>query len=264
MAISYHTFYPGAVNAPDDAAAGKALLCWVEEAEPPEASYAQMMRFRLQGEAFPECRDAYFAALDETRCVSRVWHGWGKHADAIGNFGNFRTAQDHQHQGIGRVLLDRCFSELQTAKELPLALFCSAGAFIAPAYRKYGFHALLPGTDHGPLYCPLGDSPRSFAEFCRQYYHPAEKLQLLPGTIGFRHEIDLLLKFALAYEGRNFGLSAFPSYEAAYLAIRHDRAAGVLERVALPDGHTVGWAFTAPGGEREMQLHPAYCDTPIH
>ena len=46
--------------------------------------------------------------------------------------------------------------------------------------------------------------------------------------------------------------------EEAFLALAENPAPGKLERVVTEDDRTVGWAFTPAGGEREIQLHPAF------
>ncbi|MBO7146133.1 MAG: GNAT family N-acetyltransferase [Lentisphaeria bacterium] len=232
--------------------------------ESPEKTYSQMMRYRLAGNAAGDCRDVYFIATENGECVSRLWHGWGRHADSIGNFGNFRTAESYKKRGIGRRLLSMWFEDLLQTPEKPLGLFCtSSELYLIDVYGKFGFRPALPeGPDGTPLYCPLGDSPATFREFCEQYYAPVGgTLRFIPGSVGYRHEIDCLLKFSLLLErGETLGLPSQVNCEAALLHPGN----GKLEYLALENDHIVGWSFTPENGEREVQLHPAfremYCD----
>ncbi len=251
--INYQSYFPGTPLTPAANA-----LDQVISAEFPEQSYSQMIRFRLSGKAGAECRDAYFIATENERCVSRLWYGWGKHADAVGNFGNFRTDERYQHRGIGKKLLQMWQEDLQNAAAPPLALFCSAGKNLVPVYAKFGFRLALENTDHGPLYLPLGDSPATFREFCRFYYSQTSKLHFLPGTVGYRHEIDLLLRFALLQEYGELPELPYPSFEAAILALDRTPQCGKLELIATAENRTVGWAFTPAGGKRRALIHPAY------
>ena len=152
-------------------------------------------------------------------------------------------------------------ASLRNEKAPPSCLFCIAGkSHLVAMYAPLGFRPALTGTVCGPLYCPLNGAPDKFSDFCHEYYRPAERLCFVPGTVGFRHEVDCLLGFALCEAGefRTFGLKSFPTYEEAFLALEADPSLGRLERVATEDGRTVGWAFTPAGGERELQLHPGF------
>jgi GNAT superfamily N-acetyltransferase len=257
--INYRTFVPGGINPPEALEAAGALSGMLREES--QRSYARMMLYRLAGKAAGECEDRYFIAVEDGQCVSRIWYGWGRHRDAVGNFGNFRTAEDHQRRGIGRSLLEMLIASVRNSADLPRCLFCTCSQpHLVRMYGALGFRPALEGTDRGLLYCPLGGSPDSFNGFIREYYRPARSLHFAPGTVGFRHEVDCLLAFSLhaAGETNSFGLKSFPTYEAAFLALAEDPAAGKLERVATEDDRTVGWAFTAAGGEREIQLYPAF------
>ena len=68
-------------------------------------SYADMMRYRISGKAACECKDVYYVAHDGEKAFGRLWHGWGRHTDAIGNWGNFYTEESARGQGIGGGLL---------------------------------------------------------------------------------------------------------------------------------------------------------------
>lgn len=258
--IKYHTFLPGAANSAESANAALALDRIIQ-AESDE-SYARITRYRLAEKAAKECEDRYFIAMEDGHCVSRIFVGWGRHAASVGNFGNFRTADDHQRMGIGRTVLEMLIASIKKSTVLPTALFCTCGKphLVRLYHDTLGFRPAISGTDGGMLYCPLGDSPETFDDFCQEYYRPAKSLSFKSGTIGFRNEIDCLLKFALhaARDPETFGLKSFPTYEAAILALAENPALGKLERVATEDGRTVGWAYTPADGEREIQLHPAF------
>ncbi len=261
--MEYYTFAPEGGNS---AAAAVAAASLAQQLEEQTASHARMIRHRLSGRAAGECVDRYFLVVREGRCVSRIWYGWGRHAGAVGNFGNFKTAEELRGQGIGRHIYNMLKASLQAEAALPLALFCtSSKVHLVRLYGEIGFRPAVTGTEGGPLYAPLGGSPERFSDFCREYYRPSPSLRFAPGSIGFRHEVDCLLRFALLERGEDgvFGLSSFPSYEAAFLAVAADPSVGTLERVVTDRGRTVGWAFTPRGGEREVQLHPDFRDREI-
>ena len=253
--ISYHIFSPEK-TAENMAAAALSELIATEE---PDVAWSRMIRHRLAGHAAAGCTDRYYIALDGSKCVSRLWCGWGKHADAIGNWGHFRTAEIMQGRGIGRRLLDCWFEHQQSTADNPAAFLCSCGKpFLVELYGRYGFRLALKNTEVGPLYCPWGNSPGTFQEFCEEYYTDCDELTFLPGKTEYRHEVDCLLYFALREQGEQFGLPGMASYEEALMLLESSPDAGLLERIAISNGHTVGWAFTPQGGKRQVQLHPKY------
>lgn len=262
--IQYHIFRPGKINSSAAETAAMSLRQLVKCES--DNSYARMMAFRLAGEAAAECEDIYFIATESGRCVSRLWFGWGKHAGAVGNFGNFRTADELQGRGIGGRLFTMLAEALCLESKPPLALFCTSDKpHLVRLYGKIGFRPALANAASGPLYCPLAYSPESFAEFRRRYYRPALRLSLRPGTVGRRHEIDCLLNFALRDEGKDTGArpGAFSSFEAAFLAVTENPSLGKLEVLITEDERTVGWSFTPRDGTREMLLHPGFRELPI-
>lgn len=218
----------------------------------PDRSYADMIRLRISGGAAEECDDTYFVALEGEKCLSRLWHGWGRHENAIGNFGNFLTLEEARGTGVGRNLLHMWMEDLEGKEKKPLALFCSALPNIAPIYFPYGFRVAVDKGTGYYLYKPVGDSPETFQEFCERYYQPADVLICRKATVGWRHEIDCLLKFALADRGLPFGFGEI-NLEAALLY--HP---GKAELLFTPDERCVGWMF-----EGEKQLFPAYSGAKI-
>lgn len=217
-------------------------------------SYADMIRFRLDGGAADECFDAYYVARDGKRGLSRHWNGWGKHDDAIGNWGNFFTEEACRDQGIGGRLLELWFEDFKSREENPICFLCSAGTKeLTMLYRRFGFRPAMTDADRGPLYMPIGDSPADFREFCNDYYKPSRALTSKPATVGYRHEIDCLLRFALTDIGMPFGIGAMPQIENALLYCP-ERA-----RILFAEnGHAVGWSF-----DGEIQVHPIYKDSRI-
>ena len=241
--LTYHVYRPeeGMTEG------GKALACMLSD-ESPGKSYADVMRLRVAGALTDACTDTYFVALDGDTCVSRLWNGWGKHEGAIGNFGNFLTLEEYRGQGIGTQLLKTWYQDLQRRDDKPLALFCTSAPQAALMYEKYGMRPIVKGADYGPSYMPLGDSPADFDAFCDAYYQPASALSVKPATFEWRHEIDLLLKFALLQRGLPFGFDGMPSLEQALLT-----APDQTELLFTERGRCAGWRY---GGT--VQVYPTY------
>ncbi len=217
-------------------------------------SYADMMRYRIRGEAATVCHDVYYVAHEDGAARSRLWMGWGRHADAIGNWGNFYTDQAFRGQGIGRRLLDFWFADLKNTPNPPLCFLCTTGSrWVTELYREYGFRPAIAGSEFGPLYLPIGDSPATFREFCAAYYRPSATLRLRRADIAYRHEIDCLLRFVYADRGLPFGIGEVGSAEAALLY--HPSRSDML---FSEDGHCVGWSF-----DGQLQLHPMYRDATV-
>ena len=214
-----------------------------------DKSYADMMRYRISGRAANECRDVYYVAHNGEKAVGRLWNGWGRHRDAIGNWGNFYTDESCRGQGIGGGLLKLWQQDFQNEAEPPLCFLCTAATKeLTDLYGRLGFRPAIEGRDCGPLYKPNGDSPESFKEFCAAYYKPSSVLYLKEASVGFRHEIDCLLKFAFVDMGIKFGFQSVKSVEEALLY--NKERAGML---FSEDGHCVGWSF-----DGQIQMHPLY------
>lgn len=224
------------------------LLAEMLEGVNPGVSYADMMRLRVSGGAVTMCEDTYYVAIEEDRCVSRLWNGWGKHERAIGNFGNFLTLEEARGKGLGHRMLEVWYDDLCRRKQKPLGLFCSAKERAAKLYFPYGFRPALKGRDYGPLYMPLGDSPESFQELCDWYYEPAQRLIRRKATLEWRHEIDCLLKFAMLDRGLTFGIGETTGLEPALL-YKPERA----ELLFTPSDRCVGWMM-----DEIAQVHPQY------
>ena len=154
------------------------------------------IHLRLSGALNDVCNDIYFVTHEDGVGYSRIWMCYGKHEGAVGNWGAVYTPEQYRGKGYCGMTLDFCFEELGKMKNPPPALFCTAGE-ITKVYKRYGFVPALKGATQGPLYMPLGDSPKTFAEFCEQYYTPADELVIVNADFGRRNEVDCLLRFAL-------------------------------------------------------------------
>lgn len=218
--------------------------------------YAEMMRYRIDGHAAPECQDVYYLCTDENDdLVSRLWMGWGKHDGAVGNWGNFFTSPECRGQGIGRKMLDFWNSDVHSRGDAPIALFCTAGdEGLTKLYEPYGFRPALKGTKCGPLYCPLGDSPETFEEFCADYYKPAKSLIFKKATLEWRHEIDCLLKFAMLDMGLDYLSCGMVSLESSLL----ENGAKRIDIIFTDTGIPVGLARVRDGGKCDISIHPSY------
>ena len=217
-------------------------------------SYADMIRYRLKGSAAKECEDTYFVAHENGKGLCRLWMGWGKHPFAVGNWGNFFTAEEARGRGIGKEVLNFWYKDLKERGDLPLALFCSAATEeLTSLYARYGWRCADEGAKKGRLYLPLGNSPEKFEDFCKEYYLPADCLFQKEATVGYRHEIDLLLKFALKNKGLPFGFEEVNGIEE--ILLYSPRRAHLL---FTKKGKCAGWSL-----DGKNQIYPEYEKTPI-
>jgi len=218
-------------------------------------SYAQMMLNRVNGIYKDQCVDTYYIAQDNGEMFSRLWNGWGKHKDAVGNFGNFLTLEKARGMGLGRELLSMWNKDISEREDIPLALFCSAGSKeLVSLYSKFGFRLAVRNTETGPLYKPLKDSPDTFVEFCEKYYTPTKKLFAKKATVEYRHEIDCLLKFALFDNGLKFGFDEASSLE-EILVFDKNVKANIL---FTEDNKVAGWQIILSDGTVKTQVYPQY------
>ena len=240
--------------APTEAA--NALNKWLEETET-DRSYLPMMQYRVAGKAAQQCNDTYYIAMDGDNVVSRLWHGWGKHSNAVGNFGNFVTKDAVQGRGIGRKVLTAWYEDLLKTENQPIGLFCSAkNGYLIDLYGEYGFTQAVIRPTFSMLYKPLGDSPATFDELCEDYYCDTKTLTVRPATVQWRHEIDCLLKFALAAKGEAFGLPGCKTLEEA-IVWPH---IGEAQLLFSGNDRPVGWSFSGKDGITHWQIHPKYRD----
>jgi hypothetical protein len=223
-------------------------------------SYAKMINYRVNGYAAEECNDIYYVAVENGKFLSRLWNGWGKHKNAIGNFGNFYTDITARGKGIGGTLLSKWYEDISACDNAPLALFCSAGSKeLVSLYKKHGFSLAVRNTETGPLYKPLNDSPDNFEAFCKKYYKPSDVLFSKKATVEYRHEIDLLLKFALLDLGLTFGFAGVSSLEEV-LMLKENCDANIL---FTNENVVAGWQFVDESGKVYTQVYPIYTDAKI-
>ncbi len=215
-----------------------------------DKSYADMIRLRVSGKLSDVATDVYYVAHEDGKALSRHWMGWGKHKDSIGNWGNFYTAEECRGKGIGGKLLNMWFEDFKSRSDLPLCFFCTANKELTEVYGRFGFRPALDGKDCGPLYLPVGNSPETFREFADGYYKPSDAVYHRPVDIGYRHEIDCLLRFYYYNNDLQFGFVEDDMHylEAGYLY--HQDNTGML---FSQDGHCVGWSYNG-----KIQIHPLY------
>ena len=207
------------------------------------------MHLRLSGELLDVCNDIYFLTHDDGKGLSRLWMCYGKHENAVSNWGAVYTAEEARGKGLCARTLDYCFEQIDAMEDPPLALFCTAGD-VARLYKRYGFVPALKGTDKGPLYRPSANAPKTFGEFCESYYTPTDELFVIDADFGWRNEIDCLLRFALWDIGEEFGIKDVTDLY-VLLMQTPERAKIILTK----ENRCVGWAV-----DDIMQLHPKYRD----
>ena len=204
---------------------------------------------RIEGEYAEICDETFYVAHDDGRLLSRHWMGWGRHNDAIGNWGYFFTDPDFRGQGIGGSVLRLWHEDFLDRTDLPLCFLCTTGSErITEYYGRFGFRPAIEGRTFGPLYMPVGDSPSTFAEFCDSYYRPSDRLRIVPATMQFRHEADCLLRFFFTMHGMDYSIGDITSVDIALM-----RAPERTRMIFSDDGHCVGW-----GVDGELRIHPLY------
>ncbi len=197
----------------------------------------------------------YFAIVDN-HIISKLWESFGSHENSVGNWGGFETDEKYRRQGIGRQVLDFWYNDINNRNDKPLAYFCTAGKqYLADLYRNYGFYPALKGTTYGYLYCPIGDSPKTFQDFCEQYYTDTDKLTFRKVDYDYRVEIDCLFKFAMADLGLSF---SFDNVSSVSDWLEGERK-GILEFIFTSSKKVAGWAYTPENStERQIIIFPKY------
>ena len=208
------------------------------------------MHYRLNGNAANDCEDYYFVAHENGVALSRLWMCFPRHANAIGNWGAFFTLDECRGQGIGTKVLNLCFETLPTLPNLPRGLFCTAGKpWVANMYKKYGFRPAIHGTEYGPLYFPIGNSPATFQAFCKEYYTPAQALRAQKATFAWRNEVDCLLKFAMLDQGLDYAINGELDLNMILLNTPERDAKVIL----TDENKCVGWMLNGVA-----KVHPQY------
>jgi len=234
--------------------ASQALAAWLDATDT-DRSYLPMMQYRVSGKAADQCEDIYYIAVQDGKAISRLWNGWGKHPNAVGNFGNFMTVEELRGQGIGRKMLDTWYEDLNSRDDRPLGLFCSTlNGYRVEMYRRYGFTQAVIMTNSSFLYKPLDGSPMDFHSLCEDYYCKAKTLTVRPAELQWRHEIDCLLKYTLTDLGQKFGLPGCATIEEAFVW----PGRGSAQILFTEKNRPVGWSFTGADGVTHWQIHPKY------
>ena len=145
--------------------------------------------------------------------------------------------------------------ELEKLEKGPAGLFCTAGKqWLTDMYAKFGFVTAIHDTTCGPLYHPLKDSPKTFKEFCENYYTPAKSLRTVKATWEWRNEIDCLLNLAMKDNGLDYAINGTRDLY-AFLLNGTDKDI----RVILTDeDKCVGWMI-----DGEYTVYPLYKDMKI-
>ena len=226
--------------------AQRALIAMLEN-ENLGVSYADMMRYRASNQAASECVDTYYVAHEDGKAYSRLWNGWGRHQNAIGNYGNFVTLEEVRSQGLGHRMLEVWHEDITSRSDLPLCFLCMGEKRAAKLYFPYGFRTIEKDASWGPLFMPLGDSPTDFREFCESYYKPSDILIRRKATVEWRHEIDCLLKYSLWSMGMDHTING-KILEQALLC-----SPDAADLLFTESGRCVGWML-----DGLTSVHPTY------
>lgn len=209
----------------------------------------RFLHMRLQGELTDVTNELFFLTHDEEKGLSRIWMSYGKHKNAISNWGAVATPEEFRGKGYCAKTLEYCFDYVDNMPNAPLALFCTAGTLeLTNLYKKYGFVTAISGRDRGPLYRPVGNSPKTFQEFCKQYYDETDELYITDATFQWRNEIDCLLRFALIDMGESLNIKGVSDIWP--IILNEPERAKVIH---TKEKKCVGWML-----DGEIQLHPLY------
>ena len=208
--------------------------------------------------AVPECEDRFFLASVDGQYAGRLWYGWGRHLDAIGNFGHFEVLEKYQGKGVGRTLLKRFEQDLHHGACRASAIFCSTDSrWMVNICRTMGFRMVDDGQEHGDLFCPVSPNvPKNFKDFCCEYYQPSDKVYMRKATMEYRHELDCLLKICFRKMKLSYEAAGFDSFEAACHHAGQTRKP--LYCFFTENGHCVGWMF-----QNCKILYPLYSESEI-
>ena len=213
------------------------------------------MHYRLEGKAINNCNDIFFVIHNGVEAMSRMWMCYGKHDNAVANWGAVFTDEKYRNQGLCRKLLDYCFKYIDNINaSSPTCLLCTAGTLeLTNLYKKYGFLTAINGWARGPLYRPIGNSPATFEEFCNQYYTETQSLHIVDADFNWRNEIDCLLKFAFFNLNIKFGFNDVECL--SELLLKNPQRAKII---LSNEEKCVGWIV-----DNVIQLHPNYINVPF-
>lgn len=209
----------------------------------------RFLRMRLCGELIDVSNEIFFLTHNQKQGLCRIWMSYGKHKNAISNWGAVFTPEEHRGKGYCAKTLNYCFNDIDKMKDAPLALFCTAGTIeLTNLYKKYNWIPAICGNDRGPLYRPVGNSPKTFQEFCKQYYTETDELLVTDATFEWRNEIDCLLRFVLMDSGERFGINGTTDIWPIILN-EPQRAKIILTK----ENKCVGWML-----DGKVQTYPLY------
>ena len=208
----------------------------------------RFLLMRLFGEINDVSNDIFFLTHNGGNGLCRIWMSYPKHENAVSNWGAVFTPEEHRGNGYCAQTLRYCMDYIDHMPNAPLALFCTASIALTKVYKRYGFVTAIRGRDGGPLYRPLGNSPKTFQEFCEQYYTETDELHTVNATFAWRNEIDCLLRFALIDLGEAFGINGVNDIWPIILD-KPERVKIILTR----EKRCVGWML-----DGETQIHPKY------
>ncbi len=213
------------------------------------------MHFRLDGGCLKDCEDIFFVAHENGKALCRIWMGYPRHENAIANWGAVYTLEECRGKGICNKTLAFCMEEIEKLKNAPLGLFCTSGQqWVTDMYLKFGFTTAITGETKGPLYRPQGDSPKTFKEFCDNYFTPAKALHTVKATWEWRNEIDCLLNFAMKENGLDYAVNGTRDlYSLLFNGSDRD-----IRAILTDTNKCVGWMI-----DGEYSVHPLYKDMKI-
>lgn len=227
--------------------------------EPTDAYYAlddmipqsnRYLRGKLEGKHAPHLKEFFFVLHENGKAFSRIWMGMPLHENAVANWGDVYTREECQGLGYCSKTLAFCMDHIKKMPNPPMGLFCTCGRpWIANMYKKHGFVPALRGAENGPLYCPLGDSPKTFQDLCDYYYAPTKSLRTCKATWEWRNEIDCLLNFVFQDMGENYEINGSGSL-ADLLTAESQRDIRVI---LTEEDRCVGWMI-----DGVAQIHPNY------
>ncbi len=208
------------------------------------------MHFRLDGNCLEHCEDIYYVAHENGVALCRIWMCYPRHKDAVCNWGAVYTLEECRGQGLCNRTLKFCFDEIAKLENAPAGLFCTAGAqWLTDMYSKFGFSTAIHDTTKGPLYYPLGDSPKTFKEFYENYYTDAKALRAVKATWEWRNEVDCLLKFAMWDNGLSYAIDG----EADLNVILMNTPERDAKVILTDDNKCVGWML-----DGKIKIYPKY------
>jgi GNAT superfamily N-acetyltransferase len=222
---------------------------------------------RLRGDYSNYCVDKYFIGEIDGNIVSQLWYGYASSGSGIGNFGHVYTEPKHRKKGITNELMKFFLEDFNNSTAE--AVFCSTGTpWVAKIYLGYGFQTIIDGAKKGPLMLLKKDDERSFEEIEKIYFSAGQDVEVVSGTMQYRHDIDKMLADSLFFRNIQWNrISASfhaSTYRDAYYLTEDGK--GIIAVAKNSDGKVVGWAFALNTGSDleekskafDFVIHPNY------